>query len=115
MDIIPSAEFAAACRILLSGDTPDIVDAVFRSPPLLQQVKQIKADILAGRRAVSFPLDPPPGQMQPGPFMLETIRETTKLRLSDANTRAAIRGRLMTIMMARVGARMAAQRDKTRA
>jgi hypothetical protein len=57
VDIIPSPEFAAACRILLSGDTPDIIDAVFRTPPLHQDVKRIKADILAGRRAVSFPLD----------------------------------------------------------
>jgi hypothetical protein len=66
VDIIPSPEFAAACRILLSGDTPDIIDAVFRTPPLHQDVKRIKADILAGRRAVSFPLDPPPAECSPG-------------------------------------------------
>jgi hypothetical protein len=111
VDAGPGPKFFAACRAVTSGDTPAVVDAVRRTPALRQDVERIEAEIIAGRRAIRLPLSPPAGELEPGPHMIETIHAALELRLSDADLRAAVAGRLMTLSMARVGALMAEQRD----
>jgi hypothetical protein len=43
----PGPEFAAACRLILSGDTPDLVNAVLRMTPIREDVERIAIDIIA--------------------------------------------------------------------
>jgi hypothetical protein len=67
MDITPSPEFCAACRIVLGGDT------------LGADIDQVHADILAGKRAVSLPLDPPAGTLEPWPHTLLAVQQAVEL------------------------------------
>ena len=43
MDITPSSEFCAACRIVLGGDTPDIVIRALRTE-LGHEIEQVHKD-----------------------------------------------------------------------
>ena len=74
MDITPSPEFCAACRIILGGDTPDIVIPALRTA-LKRDIDRVHADIVAGRRVVVFPLDPPAGTQPPLPHMLLAVEQ----------------------------------------
>ena len=74
MDITPSKEFCAACRIVLGGDTPDIVILALRTE-LADRIRQIQSDILEGKRVVEWPLDPPAGTLAPMPHMLKAVQD----------------------------------------
>jgi hypothetical protein len=47
MDITPSPEFLAACRIVLGGDSPTIVlSAIMNSGPELDEIRRVHAEIV---------------------------------------------------------------------
>jgi hypothetical protein len=74
MDITPSPEFCQACRIVLGGDTPDIVVAALRTSAA-DRIREIEIEILAGRRGFVGPLDPPAGTLAPLHHMLASIQD----------------------------------------
>jgi hypothetical protein len=74
MDITPSPEFCAAARIVLGGDTPNIVIPALRTK-LGAKIEQIHSEILEGKRVISFPLVPPAGALEPLPHMLQAVQE----------------------------------------
>jgi hypothetical protein len=74
MDITPSPEFCAAARIVLGGDTPNIVIPALRTK-LGAKIEQIHSEILEGKRVISFPLVPPAGALAPLPHMLQAVQE----------------------------------------
>jgi hypothetical protein len=77
MDITPSKEFCAACRIVLGGDTPNIVIPALRTNPG-DEIQRINAEIVDGKRVVQFPLDPPAGTLNPPPHMLEAVQKAVE-------------------------------------
>jgi hypothetical protein len=65
MDTTPSPEFCHACRVILGGDTSDLVIPAMRDPVLSQLLQQIYADLVEGRLPMPLlPLDPPAGTMR---------------------------------------------------
>jgi ribosomal protein L37AE/L43A len=88
MDITPSPEFCQACRIVLGGDTPDIVVAALRTSAA-DRIREIEIEILAGRRGFVGPLDPPAGTLAPLPHMLKAIQEATGEEPSGAEENSA--------------------------
>jgi hypothetical protein len=74
MDITPSPEFCAAARIVLGGDTPNIVIPALRTK-LGAKIEQIHSEILEGKRVISFPPVPPAGALEPLPHMLQPSRK----------------------------------------
>jgi hypothetical protein len=84
MDITPSPEFCAACRIILGGDTPDIVIPALRTR-LKRDIDRVHDDIVAGRRVVVFPLDPPAGTQAPLPRMLLAVQRAAEEPPDDDN------------------------------
>jgi hypothetical protein len=77
MDITPSPEFCAACRVILGGDTPDIVIAALRTT-LRADIDQVHADIVSGKRVIQLPLDPPAGTLEPWPHMLLAVQRAAE-------------------------------------
>ena len=77
MDITPSPEFCAACRVILGGDTPDIVIPALRTS-LRRDIDRVHQDILEGRRTVVLPLDPPAGTQAPLPHMLLAVQRAAE-------------------------------------
>ena len=84
MDITPSLEFCAACRIVLGGDTPDIVIPPLRTS-FKRDIDRVHDDIVAGRRVVVFPLDPPAGTQSPLPHMLSVVQQAAEEPPDDDN------------------------------
>ncbi|MGA8445530.1 MAG: hypothetical protein WB766_10085 [Roseiarcus sp.] len=82
MDITPSPEFCAACRVILGGDTPDIVIPALRTT-LRSDIQRVYDDIVAGRRVVVFPLDPPAGTQPPLPHMLLEVQKAAAEQPDD--------------------------------
>ena len=74
LDITPSPEFCQACRIVLGGDTPDVVTPALRTDAA-DRIHQIHAEILEGKRPFMGPLDPPAGTLAPLPHMRKAILE----------------------------------------
>ncbi len=85
MDITLSPEFCAACRIILGGDTPDIVIVALRTAAA-EAIHRVHADIREGRRDVTLPLDPPAGTLAPPAHMLAYIHEAFEERGSSRIT-----------------------------
>ena len=85
MDITLSPEFCAACRIVLGGDTPDIVIPALRTAAA-EAIHRVHADIREGRRDVTLPLDPPAGTLAPPAHMLAHIKEAVEERGSSRIT-----------------------------
>jgi hypothetical protein len=77
MDITPSVKFCAACRIALGGDTPNIVIPALRTT-LSANIQRAYDDILAGRRTVQLPLEPPAGTLEPHPNMLALVQQAAE-------------------------------------
>jgi len=77
MDITPSPAFCAACRIVLGGDTPNIVLPALRTA-IGHEIRRIHGEILNGKRAIQLPLDPPAGAMRPDPLMALTLQQTAE-------------------------------------
>jgi hypothetical protein len=79
MDFTLSPEFCAACRIILGGDTPDIVILALRTATA-EAIHRVHADIREGRCDVTLPLDPPAGTLAPPAHMLGHIHEAFEER-----------------------------------
>ena len=86
MDITPSPEFCAVCRIVLGGDTPDIVMPALLRTRLKRDIDRVHDDIVAGRRVVVFPLDPPSrGTQAPLPRMVLAVQRAAEEPPDDDN------------------------------
>jgi hypothetical protein len=77
MDITPSKEFCAACRIVLGGDTPNVVIPAMRTTAR-ERIREIHAEIVVGKRVVEWPLDPPAGTLEPPPHMLKAMQDAAE-------------------------------------
>jgi hypothetical protein len=108
--MIPSPEFCAACRIVIGADAPDALIAAFKTP-LGADIRTTYDDILAGRRSVRLPLDPPAGALS-NAHMFAALQVIGERRLDDVSARAVVRAIRTTTPMKLVGARLAEQRDK---
>jgi hypothetical protein len=83
MDITPSPEFCAACRIVLGGDTPDIVLPALQTS-LAARIGELQDEIVKGKRVIDFPLVPPAGTLAPLHHMLASIQDAAGTAEDDS-------------------------------